>query len=353
MRDVDWERLKNMVVTVIGIVLLLAGAWLAAERLSKILLMVLMAALIAYAAHPLVAFLTPRLTRAGATVGVYVVFLVLVVAAGSWLVGQLVPQVENFAQSLPNQLDGLQAQLARPETKLGLHGVITGQLENLRSAAPASMLGVSVLSRLGSAMANVVLTVFISLYFVLDGERILDAMRALVPDQHDDKFVFVGNTLHHIVGAYIRGQLLMAIIVSISTGLGMWLLGVQYPLVLAVCAFIFQLIPMIGPFMTGTLAVIVAAFQGLPLVVYVLVYYLTVQVIESNVLGPRISGRAVGLHPVASLLALITGATLFGFWGALLAVPLAGLGYVIATACWRHYQGAPAIKLVEPRIQRA
>ena len=88
------------------------------------------------------------------------------------------------------------------------------------------------------------------------------------------------------------------------------------------------------------------------LVAWVLAYYLTVQLVESNVLGPRISGRAVGLHPAASLLALITGAELFGFWGAVLAVPLAGLIYVVGAAIVHHVTGRAAIKMVEPRIRQ-
>ncbi len=126
----------------------------------------------------------------------------------------------------------------------------------------------------------------------------------------------------------------------------------QYALLIAVAAFVFQLIPMIGPFLTGALAVTIAAFQSFSLVVWVLVYYLTVQLIESNVLGPRISGRAVGLHPAASLLALITGAELFGFWGAMLAVPVTGLVYVIATAVIHHLTGRAALKLIEPRVRQ-
>ncbi|MFI5270293.1 MAG: AI-2E family transporter, partial [Chloroflexota bacterium] len=156
-------------------------------------------------------------------------------------------------------------------------------------------------------MTSVILTLVISLYFALDASSIWGAVRSLVPAAQVYRFDFVEKQLNRIIGGYIRGQLLMALIIGSTTGLGMFILGVRFPVVIGVAAFIFELVPMIGPVMTGLLALIIAAFQGFPLVLYVLIFYVALQLVESNVLGPRISGHAVGLHPVASMLALVTG----------------------------------------------
>jgi predicted PurR-regulated permease PerM len=349
--EIDWQRIQHILVSAICALLLLIALWLAAERVSKILLIVAMAGVLAYVAHPAVKLLEPRLSRPGATILVYLLFVVLAAALGSLLIQGLVAQLGSFAQAVPAEVDELQARLSGLERQLGAGGMISGQLAGLQQALGANR-AAGILGSVGAAMTNVILTLFISLYFVLDGERIIGSIRRMVPREHQDKVLFVQNTLSHIVGAYIRGQVLMALIVSVSTGIGMFLLGVQYALLIAVAAFVFQLIPMIGPFLTGALAVTIAAFQSFSLVVWVLVYYLTVQLIESNVLGPRISGRAVGLHPAASLLALITGAELFGFWGAMLAVPVTGLVYVIATAVIHHLTGRAALKLIEPRVRQ-
>jgi predicted PurR-regulated permease PerM len=129
----------------------------------------------------------------------------------------------------------------------------------------------------------------------------------------------------------------------------MFALGVRFPLVIAMAAFVFELVPMVGPVLAGLLALSIAAFQGFPLVLYVLIFYVVLQLVESNVLGPRISGHAVGLHPVASILALVVGADLFGLWGAIMAVPLAGLAFVIVSAIVKQLRGQPVEGLVEPR----
>jgi len=83
-------------------------------------------------------------------------------------------------------------------------------------------------------------------------------------------------------------------------------------------------------------------------VLYVLIFYVALQLVESNVLGPRISGHAVGLHPVASILALVAGADLFGLWGAIMAVPIAGLAFVIVSAVVKQLRGEPVEGLIEP-----
>src|SRR5438105_7584681 len=106
---------------------------------------------------------------------------------------------------------------------------------------------------------------------------------------------------------------------------------------------------MVGLFLAGLVAMSIAAFKGFPLVLYVLIFYVLLQLVESNVLGPRISGHAVGLHPVASIVALVAGADLFGLWGAVTAVPLAALTFVIVSAVIKQLRGLPVEGLIEPR----
>jgi len=350
----DWERTKNIIFSLIGVLLLLAGLALVAQRLSKILLIIVVAALIAYVAEPIVSRLGRFMPRLAAALLTYLLFLAAVGGAGAWLTRQLIPQVSALAQDLPADLAQLQAWIASIEATVGQPGLISGQLVNLESALKDSAgasagTGLAVVGKAGDVVSSVVLTLVISLYFALDASSIWNAVRGLVPAAHVYRFDFVEKQLNRIVGGYIRGQLLMALIIGSTTGLGMFLLGVRFPVVIGVAAFIFELVPMIGPVLTGLLALAIAAFQGFPVVLYVLIFYLALQLIESNVLGPRISGHAVGLHPLASMLALVTGAELFGLWGAIVAVPVAGLAYVMGCAIVKQLRGEPVEGLVEPR----
>ena len=349
----DWERTKNIIFSVIGAVLLLVGLALVAQRLSKILLIVAMAALIAYIAEPAVSRLGRVLPRLPAALLVYVAFLTIIAGAGFWLTRQLVPQVSALVQDFPADMAKLHEWIAALETRVGQPGLLSGQLGSLESglqgAAGTSLgTGLGVVGKAGDAVASVVLTLVISLYFALDASSIWKAVRGLVPTGQVYRFDFVEKQLNRIIGGYIRGQLLMALIIGTTTGLGMFALGVRFPVVIGVAAFVFELVPMIGPVLTGLLALSIAAFQGFPLVLYVLIFYVALQLVESNVLGPRISGHAVGLHPLASMLALVTGADLFGLWGAVMAVPIAGLAFVIVSAVVKQLRGEPVEGLIEP-----
>jgi len=135
----------------------------------------------------------------------------------------------------------------------------------------------------------------------------------------------------------------MALIIGFSAGVGSSLLGVHYPILIGILAFFFELIPMVGPILASLPAVMISLTQPFPLVVYVIVFFIVMQLLENNVLAPRITGGAVGLHPVAALLAIVIGADLGGVVGALFAVPVAGVASVLIAAVWKGWHGEPIV----------
>jgi predicted PurR-regulated permease PerM len=124
-------------------------------------------------------------------------------------------------------------------------------------------------------------------------------------------------------------------------GLGCWLLGVPYALVLGVLAGLFELVPMFGPILSAVPAVLVALFLPFPTVLSVVLFFFAVQQVESNILGPRITGHAVGLHPLGAMFALLAGLQLAGLLGALFAVPVAGILWVLVAAAYRGSVAEP------------
>jgi predicted PurR-regulated permease PerM len=120
-------------------------------------------------------------------------------------------------------------------------------------------------------------------------------------------------------------------------------LGVPYPALIGLFAFFFELIPMVGPVLGSLPAILIAAFQPFPLVLWVALFFVVMQLAENNLLAPRISGHSVGLHPVAAVLALLIGAEIAGIWGALFAVPMAAVGSVLLSAIWKSARGQPVV----------
>jgi len=191
------------------------------------------------------------------------------------------------------------------------------------------------------ALVNTILVLVLSLYLVLDSRRMMIAMVSQVPPRRKRLFRFIERSLTRILGGYIRGQLTMAAIIGVSAGVGCAVLGVRYPLVIGVLAFFFELIPMLGPILGAIPAIIISMFQQpFPLEVLLVVgFFVIMQLVESNILGPRITGHAVGLHPVVSILALLGGAEIAGLWGALFAVPVVGLVVVFGSAVYEEIRG--------------
>src|SRR5205085_2699639 len=111
-----------------------------------------------------------------------------------------------------------------------------------------------------------------------------------------------------------------------------------YALLLGVLAFILEFIPVLGTLISGAICVLLALTQGWVVAIIVLAYFVFVHIIEGDVVGPRIVGKAIGLHPVISIAALIAGSELFGIWGALLASPVAGLLQALVVALWTDWR---------------
>jgi predicted PurR-regulated permease PerM len=146
------------------------------------------------------------------------------------------------------------------------------------------------------------------------------------------------ETLKRVIGGYIRGQLLLATVISLLTGLGMALLGVPYAVFLAVLAFILEFVPIVGAVLTGVVCVAVALTQGWLMALLVLGFVVFLQALEGQILAPRILGGSVGLHPVVALLALLAGSELFGIPGALFASPVAGVLQALLIGLWSQWR---------------
>ena len=184
----------------------------------------------------------------------------------------------------------------------------------------------------------VVLVIFFSIYLVADSQLISQNAPRLVPRRYQRIVRFVEVTMTEKVGGFIRGQIVMAIIVAVTTGLVAAILRVHFPLILGVLAFFFELIPTIGPILIGLSLALIAVFQSWVLLVEVLVFYIILHTIESNVLGPRIVGQAVGLPPFVSLVAIVAGAEAGGILGALFAVPATALFVTLAGAAIEEWK---------------
>lgn len=174
-------------------------------------------------------------------------------------------------------------------------------------------------------VASGILFGLLALFFYLkDGDRIAAWFASLFPRSARHDVEQIERRVWHTIGAYFRGQIIIAAVDAIFIGIGLLVLGVPLALPLAVLVFMGGLFPIVGAFIAGGVAVLVAlADGGVGLALAVLGVNIVVQQIEGNVLEPLIMGRATELHPLAIITAVTAGGLTLGILGAFLAVPVA------------------------------
>jgi predicted PurR-regulated permease PerM len=187
-------------------------------------------------------------------------------------------------------------------------------------------------------VAGVLLTLFLLFFFLKDGDRIWDWVVRLFPRRARGDVEAIGAQSWQMLGGYLRGVALVALVDAVLIGSGLAIVGVALVLPLAVLTFLAGFFPIVGANVAGFAAAMVALVSnGLTAALVVVGIVVLVQQLEGHLLQPLIVGRSVRLHPVAILLAIAGGAVLWGIAGAFLAVPLTA---VCATAASHLRRGS-------------
>lgn len=159
--------------------------------------------------------------------------------------------------------------------------------------------------------------------------------RSLAPIEYQPYVAHLMKKMSHKMGEWLRGQIILGLIVGVAVYIGLTLLGVKYALVLALIAGILEVIPYVGPIISLVPALIVGFAQSPVIGLAVIILYLIVQQLENNVLVPKVMQKVTGLNPIISILALLVGLKAGGLAGAVLSIPLAMMGVVILEDLFR------------------
>lgn len=318
-----WALLGLLVVTV--------AVGMAAGALRLVVVPLLLALFPAALLYPVSQALQRwRLPPALASLATMLAMLALLAGVGT----ALAPQVAN---EVPEILDSSQRGVREVESFLNTtspFGIDAAELraqfdEAVGQIDTQSVVDMVRAGAVGAAAAVAEIAVMTLLFFVVlffylkDGERLGRWMCGLFPSSMEADARAVGLQVWTTIGAYFRGQILVAVVDAIGIGIGLWILGVPLALPLAVLVFFGALFPIVGAVVSGTLAVLVAlATNGAIVALVVLGILVAIQQLEGNVVAPYVLGRATALHPLAVLMALTAGSILLGVLGAFLAVPV-------------------------------
>lgn len=189
-----------------------------------------------------------------------------------------------------------------------------------------------------SAVITIVVIPFMLLYMLLDGKRLPDAIVKLLPSSYEKETRHILHDMHETVRSYVNAQLLVAFFVGITSLIGLWIVGVDYAILLALFMMVTNIIPYVGPFLGAVPAVIVAFIQDPIKVLWVIVVIIIVQQIESNVISPLIQGKSLKVHPLTIIIVLLVAGNLAGIIGMLIAVPFYAVAKTVVQNIVRIYK---------------
>ena len=301
-----------------------------------------------YLLNPIVTRLERRRIRRGW--GALIVYLVAGAVLGTalyFLVPLVAKQVQDFVRDLPNIVRNTMTGIREFLGTLGVQvGGDAGSTIDTRSIEDFLGRFVSIARSIAELALIFVLGPILAFYLLVDLPKIKRALRALIPRRRHAEVETVLRRMGESFGGFFRGQLLVALFVGIASSIGLLIVGLPFWAVVGMIAGLFNLIPLVGPFIGAGVAIFVAFTSheppggllslesGWPLALGSAIALLIVQQIDNHILSPNIVGRTVRLHPVTVMLGLLAGGALFGLWGMLLAIPMIASLKILVLHAW-------------------
>jgi predicted PurR-regulated permease PerM len=353
--------------SMIGLALLVALFVYLLVQGRVVLAPLLIAVVFIFVLNPLVGSLNRRgVPRVIGTAIGFVIILAGLVLLGFLVIPSIIDQAISFTETFPEIFDNTSDQVSDLAVFLGFERVefwtydelvtylndpgnqetITGFLFGWLRGVTAGVFEFILVFLLGPVLA---------FYLLIDLPNVQRRLLALVPRGNRAETAYVGREVNTAVGGFLRGQLLVAIIVGVLLSLGYWLIDLPFWLLIGMVGGFLNIVPFLGPWVGGILGVVVAiATTDLTTAIWATVVAVAVQQIDNNFVSPTVLRATVRLHPAVTLLVLVLAGAVAGFWGIIIAVPLAATVKIVVGHWWRtrvlgeSWDEAREALLVEP-----
>jgi len=308
--------------TIAKIILLLVSIYLL-YLIKDVLILFFVVLILATTFRPVINSWEKKIKRVPAVILLLLLILAVLAFIGYIIFPPVIKQITSLIQSFPDLIDKVEFlgnyksyAISGLKSLTGNADKITGGFVNVTT---------SVFGGIFAFFTAIILTI----YLLLDKNGFRNFVVSIIPEDSREGIIDVARKMSLKVGDWFRGQMLLMLSVAIIDFIGLSIIGLPYALTLALISGLLDLIPVLGPIIAGLIAALVALSISPLQAVFVIILYIIVQQIENSILVPNIMKKAVGLSPVVIILAVMIGAKLLGLIGALLAVPIAALIYVI------------------------
>jgi predicted PurR-regulated permease PerM len=324
--------------------LLLLGFFL--YRIRGIFAPFIFAIILAYIFNPVLVFLQKHgFSRLGALIALYFALAGLVFITATEVIPIIITELNTFADSLPRYTSQIQDTLRavnRQYSRVGIPQSLRQVLDDAIKRGEEELIGLTgrlVDGFIGvfSYLLKLILAPVLAFYILKDLTALKGVVVNGIPYRYRGDILSLLEAIDGAVGGFILGHVLISLLVGVLSAIGLYLLQIDFALILGLVAGITNIIPYFGPIIGAVPALVIALLKSSRHMVYVIILFTVIQQVESNILAPAILGDRVGLHPLAVIFILLVGGELFGLLGLLLAVPVAAMGKAVLVWLWQRF----------------
>lgn len=311
-------------------------------RITRILSPFFMAIPLAYIVKPVADKLALRkIPMSISILSVYFIFLLALAAASIFFIPELATNIRELMDTLPDLMsryeqifNRLLSAIKTSKWSDDVKIVIFKEIENGTALVQKSLVGflengLNIIVDIVRIIFDLTVAMVITYYVVKDADKFRDYSLSLLPKRWRSRFISIGKEINLILAGFIQGQLLTAFFVGVLETMGLMLIKMKYPLALGMVGGLANIIPYFGPYI-GTVPALAVALTISPMkALWTIVVFLVVQQIDNSFISPKVIEGKLGLHPVATIFAVLVGGEFFGILGMLLAVPVMAIMRVL------------------------
>lgn len=335
-----FDRKKVLAVALtLAIIVLIVYLFSKYAILGRMIMVLIISGVVAYILNPAVDFFErKKIKRIWAILLVYLIILGVLFLIGLSVAPKIIEEVKNFFLYLPKNVTSFLNSVwiwseKFLKTNPGLQDYVSKVNEALKEAVyklQANLVSIGgnltdYAKNVLSHLLNVILIPVVAFYYLKDKEKIKASLIKKIPEGQRESWLQLGCQIDASMGQFIQGRLLMAVFVGVATAIVLWILGVNYAVVIGAITCIADIIPYIGPLLGFLPAVIIAFIQQPMKALWVGIAFVLIQWVENNLVGPKLLGDSTGLHPLTVLLCLIIGGGMFGVLGMIFSVPVVAI----------------------------
>lgn len=330
-----WLQALIVMLTFIAAFFLLGLVWSFVVTFSNLFLLFFLSWLLAFILRPIARWLTNQgMPNILAVAVVYLAVALIFIIGGLMAVPVITEQVSRLANgdynNLLNELSRLVDGAQKTLISWGVRDVdinkfyndLAGQVQSIGMGVLSNT--VNLLQSIATLVLQFVLVFILSFYFMKDSERIFGGMLQMLPPRWQDEARLLAISVEKSFGAFVRGQLVFALFYGIFTAIVMLLFKLDYVLVGSIVAGLCMIIPLVGNFLAFVPPLLVCLLSRPDQWGLLMISLFVAQSFMMNVVGPRIMSQAIGIHPLYVMAAMLLGGQVYGFWGALFGIPVAG-----------------------------